>query len=118
MAEERSELSWRQLLPWTELFRAFQVALDLNKLLLAAAGIFLGAFLLFALEPLIAKIILPWFGGTAGVWIACLLFFQAALLAGYTYAHLLTRKLAAAQQWRLHAGRGKTPHARVPCPVQ
>ena len=47
MAEERSEsreLTWRQLLPWTALFRAFQVALDLNKLLLAAAGIAVMAF--------------------------------------------------------------------------
>ena len=47
MADERTEpreASWRQLLPWTELFRGFQVALDLNKLLLAAAGIFVMAF--------------------------------------------------------------------------
>src|SRR3954469_7045027 len=47
MAEERSEsreVTWRQLLPWTELFRAFQVSLDLNKLLLAAAGIFVTWF--------------------------------------------------------------------------
>ena len=47
MAEERSEsreVTWRQLLPWTELFRGFHVALDLNKLLLAAAGIFVTWF--------------------------------------------------------------------------
>ena len=64
--------------------------------------IFAGALLLFAVEPLIAKMILPWFGGSAEVWIACLLFFQAALLAGYLYAHLLTRRLTPAWQWRAH----------------
>lgn len=68
----------------------------------AALAIFLGAFLLFAVEPLVAKMILPWFGGSAAVWIACLLFFQIALLAGYLYAHLLTNYLAAAQAWRVH----------------
>jgi hypothetical protein len=69
----------------------------------AALTIFLGAFLLFAVEPLIAKMILPWFGGAAGVWIACLLFFQAALLAGYLYAHFLASRVPAARQWQLHA---------------
>lgn len=49
--------------------------------------IFLGAFLLFQVQPMIGKSILPWFGGGAGVWTACLLFFQVALLAGYAYAH-------------------------------
>ena len=70
--------------------------------LLVPLTIFLGALLLFAVEPLIAKMILPWFGGSAEVWIACLLFFQAALLAGYLYAHLLTTRLTAAWQWRAH----------------
>ena len=64
--------------------------------------VFVGAFLLFAVEPLIAKMILPWFGGSAEVWIVCLLFFQVALLAGYLYAHLLTARLDAARQWRVH----------------
>src|SRR5882672_8944319 len=64
--------------------------------------IFAGALLLFAVEPLIAKMILPWFGGSAEVWIACLLFFQAALLAGYLYAHLLTTRVTPAWQWRAH----------------
>jgi spermidine synthase len=57
---------------------------------LAPITIFLGAFLLFAVEPLIAKMILPWFGGSAEVWIVCLLFFQTALLAGYLYAHCVS----------------------------
>jgi hypothetical protein len=57
--------------------------------------VFLGAFLLFLLEPLFAKLILPWFGGTAAVWATCLVFYQAALLAGYWYADLITRRLGA-----------------------
>ncbi|HYK78874.1 MAG TPA: fused MFS/spermidine synthase [Micropepsaceae bacterium] len=64
--------------------------------------IFSGALLLFAVEPLIAKMILPWFGGSAEVWITCLLFFQAALLVGYLYAHVLTTRVAPAWQWRTH----------------
>ncbi|MFN0106511.1 MAG: spermidine synthase [Bryobacteraceae bacterium] len=51
--------------------------------------IFLSAFLLFQVQPIISKAILPWFGGAAGVWNTCMLFFQAALLGGYTYAHWL-----------------------------
>ena len=56
--------------------------------------IFLGAFLLFLIEPLFAKLILPWFGGTAAVWAVCLVFFQSALLLGYWYADVATRRLA------------------------
>ena len=50
------------------------------------------AFLLFLVQPIIAKQILPWFGGTAAVWTVCVVFFQAVLLAGYAYAHALTRR--------------------------
>ena len=56
-----------------------------------AATIFLSSFLLFLVQPLIARLILPWFGGSAAVWTTCMLFFQALLLAGYAYAHFLTR---------------------------
>ena len=70
---------------------------------LAAVTIFLSAFLLFAIQPLIAKMILPWFGGSASVWIACLLFFQTALLAGYAYAHLLTQRIPVRLHWMIHA---------------
>src|SRR5688572_8349064 len=56
-----------------------------------AAATFLGAFLLFQVQPLIGKFILPWFGGATSVWTTCLLFFQIVLLAGYAYAHALTR---------------------------
>jgi SAM-dependent methyltransferase len=58
---------------------------------LYAAAIFLSSFLLFLVQPLIARLILPWFGGSAAVWTTCMLFFQVLLLAGYAYAHLLAR---------------------------
>jgi len=60
-------------------------------LLLYGATIVSSAFLLFLVQPIIAKQILPWFGGSAAVWTVCLMFFQAVLLAGYAYAHGLTR---------------------------
>ena len=59
-----------------------------------AATIFLSSFLLFLVQPLIARLILPWFGGSAAVWTTCMLFFQVMLLAGYGYAHFLTRRLS------------------------
>ncbi len=62
------------------------------------SAILLSAFLLFQLEPLIAKLILPWFGGSAAVWTACLLFFQLTLLGGYAYAHWLNRRSPATQR--------------------
>src|ERR1043166_4618174 len=68
-----------------------------------AATIFLGAFLLFQVQPLMAKFILPWFGGGPGVWTTCLLFFQAALLAGYAYAHTASRFLPVRAQAATHA---------------
>src|SRR5260370_974095 len=67
-----------------------------------ACTIFLSAFLLFAVQPMIGKIILPWFGGSAAVWSTCLLFFQAALLGGYLYAHWSTRRLNPRRQAILH----------------
>lgn len=57
-----------------------------------AITIFLSAFLLFQVQPLIGKFILPWFGGSPAVWTTCMLFFQVVLLAGYSYAHLITSK--------------------------
>jgi hypothetical protein len=68
-----------------------------------ALAIFLGAFLLFQVEPLIAKMVLPWFGGVASVWAVCLLFFQCVLLLGYLYAHLLTSRVPAGAQGWVHA---------------
>jgi spermidine synthase len=67
-----------------------------------AATIFLSAFLLFLVQPIIAKQILPWFGGASSVWTTCLVFFQSALLAGYAYADASTR-LGARRQTLLHA---------------
>jgi hypothetical protein len=69
---------------------------------LYAATIFLSAFLLFQVQPLIAKIILPWFGGSASVWSAAMLFFQVSLLAGYAYAHFLIGRLSSRRQMQVH----------------
>jgi hypothetical protein len=55
--------------------------------------IFLSAFLLFQIQPIIARYILPWFGGSPSVWSSCLLFFQIGLVAGYAYAHFLVSVL-------------------------
>ncbi len=71
--------------------------------LIYGVAIFSSAFLLFQVQPLIAKIILPWFGGGAAVWIVCLLFFQLVLLLGYSYAHLLSLRLRPRTQSRIHA---------------
>jgi len=71
--------------------------------LLAAITIFVSAFLLFQVQPLISKKILPWFGGSPAVWTTCMLFFQVLLLAGYTYAHLLTKYVSPLWQGRIHA---------------
>jgi SAM-dependent methyltransferase len=60
-------------------------------MILYAITIFISAFLLFQVQPLIAKMILPWFGGTAAVWTICMLFFQVLLLAGYMYSHAYVR---------------------------
>jgi tetratricopeptide (TPR) repeat protein len=67
-----------------------------------ALTIFIGAFLLFQVQPLIGKYILPWFGGGPGVWTACLLFFQMVLLAGYAYAHFISRWFPPRRQAMLH----------------
>jgi hypothetical protein len=69
---------------------------------LCSATVFLSAFLLFLVEPLFAKIILPWFGGSAAVWATCLVFFQSALLLGYYYADITSRKLSPRQQVWIH----------------
>jgi hypothetical protein len=71
---------------------------------LSASAIFLGALLLFGIQPIIAKRLLPWFGGSAAVWITCLVFFQAALLAGYLYADVLCRRLSPRAQSAVHLG--------------
>ena len=67
-----------------------------------ALTIFTGAFLLFLVQPLIGKFILPWFGGSPAVWTTCLLFFQVFLLGGYAYAHLSARWLKPRLQAVIH----------------
>jgi hypothetical protein len=74
------------------------------SLRLPAATIFLSAFLLFQVQPVVGKLVLPWFGGSAGVWTTCLLFFQLLLLLGYLYAHVVVRHLSHRGQVRLHGG--------------
>ena len=71
-------------------------------MLLHAATTFLSAFLLFLVQPVIAKQILPWFGGAAAVWATCLVFFQSVLLLGYAYSDWTTRWLAPRKQAWLH----------------
>ncbi len=73
-------------------------------MLLYALTILVSAFLLFQVQPVIAKIILPWFGGSAAVWTTCLLFFQMVLLLGYLYAHAVVRYLKPRVQMLVHCG--------------
>lgn len=70
--------------------------------LVYAATIFTSAFLLFQIQPMISKAILPWFGGTPAVWTVCLLFFQSLLFAGYAYAHFTHAWLSPGRQAALH----------------
>ena len=65
---------------------------------LFSGAVFLASFLLFLVEPIAAKQLLPVLGGSAAVWITCLVFFQTALLCGYVYAHWLSRR----SHWNLH----------------
>ena len=65
--------------------------------------VFLGAFLLFQVQPLIAKVILPWFGGTAAVWNTCMMFFQITLLLGYLYSHGLRMLTRPKTSWIVHS---------------
>jgi len=73
-------------------------------LILYAGTIFLSAFLLFQVQPIIGKMVLPWFGGSASAWTVCMLFFQLTLLLGYLYTHLGSRYLTSRRQAFLHAG--------------
>ena len=70
---------------------------------LYAATVFVSAFLLFQVQPMIGKYILPWFGSTPGVWTTALLFFQLMLLAGYAYVHFVVGRLTLRRQAMVHA---------------
>ena len=69
--------------------------------LVFAATMALAGFLLFQVQPLLGKYILPWFGGSASTWLVCMLFFQVALLAGYAYAYAITLPLPVPRQAQL-----------------
>lgn len=71
---------------------------------LYAVTLFVGATLLFLVQPLVGKLLLPLVGGTPGVWNTCMVFFQAVLLAGYLYAHRSTTRLGVRRQIVLHLG--------------
>jgi SAM-dependent methyltransferase len=71
-------------------------------MMLHATVIMLSALLLFLVQPLIARLILPWFGGSAAVWATCMLFFQTLLLAGYAYAHGTNARCSPRAQAVLH----------------
>ena len=71
-------------------------------MLIFASTVFLSAFLLFQVQPIVAKMILPWFGGSSSVWSVCMVFFQAALLIGYAYVHWLHERFTARQQVMVH----------------
>lgn len=71
-------------------------------LALFAATTFLSAFLLFAVQPMFAKMVLPVLGGSSSVWAVALLFFQAALLVGYGYAHILIRTVPSSATGLVH----------------
>jgi hypothetical protein len=73
-----------------------------GKRLLYAATVFWSALLLLLVQPVLTKAILPWFGGSAGVWTTSMLFYQSLLLLGYAYAHVLARRLPLRAQVGLH----------------
>jgi hypothetical protein len=82
--------------------RATEIFTGRALLPLFAATLFLSAALLFAVQPMLSKMVLPQLGGTPSVWNACLCFFQAALLLGYLYAHLSAKCLEARTQLGVH----------------
>ncbi|HSH61038.1 MAG TPA: fused MFS/spermidine synthase, partial [Acidimicrobiales bacterium] len=79
--------------------------------------LFVGSALLFAVQPMFAKMVLPTLGGTPATWITCMLFFQAALLAGYAYAHWFTRRLGSRRQAALHVALLVVPVVSLPITV-
>lgn len=82
-----------------------------------ATAVFCSAFLLFLVQPVFSRMVLPLLGGSPAVWNTCMLFFQAALLAGYLYAHLTTRWLRPRAQATLHLGLMATAAIVLPVSV-
>jgi hypothetical protein len=87
-----------------EILQQPQPAQPRGMILILAMTIFVSAFLLFQVQPLISKLILPWFGGSPAVWTTAMLFFQSVLFAGYAYAHLTSRLFPRRQQTLIHIG--------------
>src|SRR3974377_2568168 len=87
----------------TELGQPFRGGLSLRAVaVLFAFASFLSAFLLFQVQLIVSKYILPWFGGSAAVWTTSMLLFQILLLCGYVYSHLISERLSPRLQGRLH----------------
>jgi hypothetical protein len=82
-----------------------------------ALTLFVSATLLFLVQPMIAKMLLPLLGGTPAVWNTCMVFFQAELLLGYLYAHATTRWLGVRRQARLHLALLLVPLLALPIGV-
>src|SRR5436309_8122503 len=82
--------------------------------LLFAGTLFVSAFLLFLVQPMIGKMILPRLGGTPAVWNTCMVFFQALLLAGYAYAHALSSWLSPRRQVLVHVAILAMPFLALP----
>ena len=80
-------------------------------------SIFLSAALLFMVQPMAGKILLPLLGGSPAVWNTCMVFFQGALLAGYGYSHLLTTRLSPRRQAIVHCVLLALAAATLPMPV-
>jgi spermidine synthase len=87
----------------TETEKPVEVSRLRKVVLLFGPTLFLSAFLLFWFEPMVGKMMLPFLGGAASVWITCLLFFQLMLLTGYAYAHLLERYGTVRNQIVIHS---------------
>jgi hypothetical protein len=77
---------------------------NLTTRLSQGVTVLLGAALLFQIQPVVGKLLLPWYGGAASVWATCIFYFQIMLLAGYTYAHFLSAALRARTQVLVHSG--------------
>ncbi|HEV3341043.1 MAG TPA: hypothetical protein VG125_11825, partial [Pirellulales bacterium] len=86
--------------------------------LLFAATLFAASALLFLVEPMVGKMLLPYFGGAPAVWNTCLAFYQAALLAGYAYAHALTRWRRSGGQLVVHVAILALPWLVLPLAVR
>src|SRR5687768_11403692 len=85
---------------------------------LFTSTLFVSAFLLFLIQPMVAKMVLPMLGGAPMVWNTCMVFFQIALLAGYAYAHGVTSAIRGRSQVALHVALLALPFAVLPFVIQ